>query len=383
MEDLRRRDFSINAIALSLNPASRGLLLDPTNGLADLETQHEVRAFSIHSLTNQPVRLLRALRYATRMGFKLETRTQEWFELAIERGLQETITPEGAGNELRQVARDDKAAAILKSWESHGLLAAIAPQLAKRHPDYEAVTDLTRAKEELISAGMRPRLTASGLAAALGKLSPTREQVSLLQKLKFSKDEIEAVEALEGEGKKLQSSLAGNKTAAPRDAYAVLEKTSLETLADLLGKTSNAPIRNKIRNYIQKWRPMRSELPAAAAELESIGMPRGPEFDKLMEDFFAAQMSGKVKTPEDRTRILRKLSGIKEPPPKKIKETKKKPGDTPAPAPAAEAKKPAHAAGQKAAAFAKPAAASGTAKAKSAAASKPGAKPPAKKAARR
>src|SRR5579859_64547 len=93
MEDLRRRDFSLNAIALSLNAASRGLLLDPTNGLADLESR-EVRALSIHSFTNQPVRLLRALRYAARMGFEMESRTQEWFDLAIERELQDSITPD-------------------------------------------------------------------------------------------------------------------------------------------------------------------------------------------------------------------------------------------------------------------------------------------------
>src|ERR1700674_4271449 len=66
MEDLHRRDFSINAIAISLNPASRGLLLDPTNGLADLESR-EVRALSIHSFTNQPIRLMRAVRFCARI----------------------------------------------------------------------------------------------------------------------------------------------------------------------------------------------------------------------------------------------------------------------------------------------------------------------------
>src|ERR1700688_500533 len=93
MEDLRRRDFSLNAIAISLNPASRGLLLDPTNAVADLENR-EVRALSIHSFTNQPVRLLRALRYCARMEFHLEARTTEWFALAMERNLVENILPE-------------------------------------------------------------------------------------------------------------------------------------------------------------------------------------------------------------------------------------------------------------------------------------------------
>src|SRR5260370_17937058 len=96
MEDLGRRDFSLNAIAISLNPASRGLLLDPTNGLSDIE-RAEVRALTIHSFTNQPVRLLRLLRFAARMGFKIEQRTQEWFDLAIERNLQHTIDPDAAG----------------------------------------------------------------------------------------------------------------------------------------------------------------------------------------------------------------------------------------------------------------------------------------------
>src|ERR1700728_1777957 len=117
MEDLRRRDFSFNAIAISLNAQSRGLLLDPTNGLADLERQ-EVRALSIHAFTNQPIRLLRILRYSARMGFNMESRTQEWFDLAMERGLNANLDGAEVGHELRAVAREDNPTATLKQWEA-------------------------------------------------------------------------------------------------------------------------------------------------------------------------------------------------------------------------------------------------------------------------
>src|SRR5438094_780646 len=98
-----------------------------------------VRALTIHSFTNQPVRLLRVLRYAARMGFKIEQRTQEWFDLAIERNLQETIAPEDAGDELRALAREERPAVVLKAWEEHDLLEAVNPVLAKKHPSYDAI----------------------------------------------------------------------------------------------------------------------------------------------------------------------------------------------------------------------------------------------------
>ncbi len=321
MEDLRRRDFSLNAIAISLNPASRGLLLDPTNGLADLE-KHEVRALSIHSFTNQPIRLLRALRYCVRMGSKMEPRTAEWFALAMERGLHQEISPEDVGREVRQLAREEKPAAILKSWESHGLIEAIHPQLARRHPHYEALQRLMRVRDDMANAGYRSRLFAPMTSALLGRLK-TREQSSALSRMEFRAAEAESVLHLEDEGKKLVKILAGRKTAAPRDAFNFLEKVPLGMLVYIMAEASNSKAVSKIRNYLHKWKPLRQGLPAVAVELEAIGMPRGPKFDKVLEDLFQAQLLGKGRNPEDRIKLLRKLSGIKEPP-KKIKEEKKK-----------------------------------------------------------
>ena len=320
MEDLRRRDFSLNAIAISLNPASRGLLLDPTNGLSDIE-RAEVRALSIHSFTNQPVRLLRVLRYAARMGFKVEPRTQEWFDLAIERELQKTIAPEDAGDELRAVAQEERPTVVLKAWEEHDLMEAINPVLAKKHPDYEAINRLTKVREDLFTAGLRPRLATPMLIAILGRLKD-RELTGVLSKAGFRAAEVDAVTSYEEQAFAVQKELTGRKMNAPVDAYKFLEKVPLDQLAYLLAESNNSGALSKIRAYVNKWRPIRAGLQTVANELEALGMPRGAKFDQIVEQVFAMQLTGRGKTPEEREKILRKLSGIKEQPKKKEKEKK-------------------------------------------------------------
>jgi len=320
IEDLRRRDVSMNAIAISLNPNSRGLLLDPTNGLADLERQ-EIRALSIHAFTNQPVRLMRVLRYCARMGSKMESRTQEWFELAMQRGLQENIEGADAGEEVRGLAREDQPTAILKQWEAHGLLAAIHPQLQRRKPNYDALNKLARVRTNYLTAGMRPRLPAAVTYYTLGRLKP-REAASALRHLEFRAAEIEAISSLVPEAQKIVKTLKSRKTNSPRDAYFYLASVPSEMLVFIEVEMPNPRVLSKIRSYVQKWRPMRLALPVA--ELDALGIARGPKFDKILEQLFELQLRGKARTPEDRTKVLRSLAGIKEEPKKKEEKEKKK-----------------------------------------------------------
>jgi tRNA nucleotidyltransferase (CCA-adding enzyme) len=320
MEDLRRRDFSLNAIAISLNPASRGLLLDPTNGLSDIE-RGEVRALTIHSFTNQPVRLLRVLRFAARMGFKPEQRTQEWFDLAIERELNHNIEPEASGAELRALAREERPAVVLKAWEEHDLLEAVNPQLAKKHPDYDAINRLMKVREDLFTAGVRPRLATPMMLAILGKLKD-REQESVLSKAGFRSAEIAAIVNFESEVSGDLKELAGRKMAVALDAYKFIEKMPVERVAYALAESNNSAAVSKIRAYLNKWRPIRGTISTVANELGALGFPRGSKFDAIVEQVFGMQLNGRGKTPEEREKILRKLSGIKEQPKKKEKEKK-------------------------------------------------------------
>jgi tRNA nucleotidyltransferase (CCA-adding enzyme) len=322
MEDLRRRDFSLNAVAISLNPASRGLLLDPTNGLSDIE-RAEVRALTIHAFTNQPVRLLRVLRFAARMGFKIEARTQEWFDLAVERELPGTITTEDAGAELRALAREERPSVVLKAWEDHDLLEAVSPLLAKKRPGYDSITRLANVREDLFTAGLRPRLATPMLLGVIARLKD-REQSAVLSKAGYRSAEAQEILNFDKIVTGAVKELTGKKMNAPIDAFKFLEKLPLDQIAYIMAESGNSAAVSKIRAYLNKWRPIRSGLTQVIAELTALGMPPGAKFDAIVQQVFAMQLTGRGKTPEEREKILRKLSGIKEQPKKKEKEKKPK-----------------------------------------------------------
>ncbi len=327
MEDLRRRDFAINAIAISLNSQSRGLLLDPTNGLADLEKQ-EVRALSIHAFTNQPIRLMRILRYCARMGFNMESRTKEWFDLAMERGLHENLPGGDVGHELRALAREDFPVATLKKWGDYELLELIHPQMQRRKPDYDGLNKLGRMRGNIMGAGLRPRLETPVLFYTMKRLK-SREAAAALRHMEFRPAEIQAIADLVPETQKIVKVLKSGKTNHAKDAYAYISKLPPETLVFIETELPNPRAVSKIRNYLQRWRPLRLSLPLG--ELDALGVARGPKFDKVIEQLFEAQLRGKGRTPEDRVKLLRQFAGIKEEPKKKPeKEKKSRKGKEPA-----------------------------------------------------
>jgi len=193
--------------------------------------------------------------------------------------------------------------------------------LAKKHPDYEAINRLSKIRDDLMMAGLRPRLATPMLLGVLRRLKD-REQSSALAKAGFRSAEAEAVLSFEQRALAAQKELIGKKTQAPIDAYRFIEKLPLEQVAYLLAESSNSAALAKLRAYLHKWRPLRGGLPAVGNELEALGMERGPKFDDIVNQMFAMQLSGRGKTPEEREKILRKLSGIKEQPKKKEREKK-------------------------------------------------------------
>lgn len=345
LEDLRRRDFSANAMGISLTPGSRGLLLDPANGLADIENR-ELRVLHNYSFVHDPLRLLRLVRFAARLGFHPEPRTKELFDTALERNFQNYIAPEALGREVAQIAREENAVGVLKALADHELLAVIHPLLQKRKPDYDALTKLQRYCQQAAGAGYRLDPVNLAMHYILRRQKP-RLKKQLLGRLGLKKTELMQVLGLEKEARRWVKLLRRRRTLRPRQVYQLLDSVPIELLVFILAEySSKKKIQAKIYNFLFKYRPMRQRLPVR--ELQLMGVQPGPKFDQILEKYFEAQLDGKLRSRPQQLRFLRTLAGLPKPstkPARKEKEKEKKPEATPPPAEAKLASAPAAKAG--------------------------------------
>ncbi|MBI4467021.1 MAG: CCA tRNA nucleotidyltransferase [Acidobacteria bacterium] len=312
LEDLRRRDFSVNAMGISLTPGSRGLLLDPTNGLADIENR-ELRILHNYSFLHDPMRLLRLVRFWSRLGFRPDDRTRGLFEVALERGYQENVEPGAVGREVEQITREENAVAVLKALAGHELLAVLHPMLQKRKPDYEGLAKLQKYLQQAAQAGYRVDPFYLVLHYLRRRLKG-RAQAQLLRHLALKKAQTKPALGLEREVRGVLKLLSRNRKAGPRQIYHLLTPVPLEFLIFVLAEySSKKRIQAKIYNYLFKYRPLRGKLPVR--ELQLMGVPPGPKFDQILEKYFEAQLDGKLRGRAQQLRFLRKLAGVPKPKP--------------------------------------------------------------------
>ena len=128
LEDLRRRDFTANAMALSLNAHSYGLLMDPLNGVADIEARH-LRLVSNYGFLEEPSRMLRATRLAARLGWELDERTQTRYQNAKEEKSIEALSAYHRGYELEEIGHEEDGLRVLGAMEREGWMQASVSRL--------------------------------------------------------------------------------------------------------------------------------------------------------------------------------------------------------------------------------------------------------------
>jgi tRNA nucleotidyltransferase/poly(A) polymerase len=293
-EDLRGRDFTCNAIALSLNRASRGLLLDPMNGLADIERK-ELRAVSTYGFYDDPSRLLRLVRYRVRMGYAVEERTQMQVANAREAEVEKHIPARALGEELRRISGEDSPTEIFKGLEEAGLLALFSPALAAKL-NLQGLARYEKAIRVLPEdARWRSARFATFLHCLTEKLAP-KDRQGLIKATDMSKSDVEQGQKIEARAKKLEAALRAPKVRKPSHVYHIAVGAAPEDVLFVLYHSALKPVQERLRNHFQKYVMMVQEItPEQWASIEP--KPGTPKYAKAREEFISEILNRKPKKP--------------------------------------------------------------------------------------
>jgi tRNA nucleotidyltransferase (CCA-adding enzyme) len=306
-DDLKRRDFSVNSMAISLHPNSRGLLLDPTNGAADIE-KHELRVLHRSSFTDDPLRVYRLFRLGRRLGFKPEEKTRDYLEAALENGLWARLEPAPQGRELRAILSEDDPGAVLKLLGERGLLPGLDKKLPPRKVPYEQFRKIRAAAQRI--SGADPFL--ANFCCLVSKLGAGQRQ-RLAKKIIVDRNAMRMALSFEREGKRLARQLAGARAAHPSQVYKILESRPKVLLLYLLVYYPTAKVQERVKQFLHKAPIVRAAMPRA--ELLSLGAKPGPKFEKILERLFFDQLDGKIRAHAQLVKEFCRLAGIPEPKP--------------------------------------------------------------------
>ena len=307
-DDLRRRDFSVNAMALSLNDGSRGLLLDPFNGVADIEAKL-IRILHNYSFLEDPSRLIRATRFSARFHWPLEERTQARYDAAKEGKYIDHILRSSIGHEIAALAHEDDPLNVVKMLEKEGWLQVLHERWTTAKADLNGLSALMKTRQQMVDLGYTPDAGPAVMYFLTSHFSD--KEVAEIQKMIPRKDLVEAWRDIEDHAKELAKRLNGKEAATPSRTWHLLSSARPEMVLFLAVTAKQQAVEQKIKNYLTKWRQIQQKIPLPEMT-ELLITPQLPEYPKIAHDVFMLLLDGKLRS---RTETLKFLKPFAPPPP--------------------------------------------------------------------
>lgn len=297
-QDLYRRDFTINALALRLSAPRAGELLDFFGGLLDLQARL-VRVLHANSFIEDPTRIYRAVRFAVRLGFTLESQTEAYIRYAIESGVYDRFWQD---DNHRAPALQTRLKAELKYilqapyWKPALSLLADLTALRCLHPHLSLDAQLWW-QVRLVSRCLRrfdPDHQISHwqmrLEVLISQLDAA-ECAKVARNLQLPADSIERVQTWEAAKQRVRTELTLDQGISPSQVVQQLRRYKLPMLVLLATKTSR-PIRHYIWRYLNDWSQVKP--PLNGNDLKALGYKPGPQYKAILDLLLAAKLDGRI-----------------------------------------------------------------------------------------
>jgi len=295
--DTYRRDFTINALYLELTANGFSKLIDYVGGVEDLQKKI-IKVLKRNSFWEDPTRIIRAVRYEQRFGFKMETETLSLLKKAVKENVFSTVTPQRLGAEFIRTLREKNILEPLRrldelcGFDFFNVGIKLTPEKISSFKRWDSY----KYKKDVLCPEIIPLMI---LLSDLGLLELdrisqilelTRAQRSLLKKyVRLDKEKILSL---------LSKKLSVSKI------YDRLNNFDFEIVV-CLHLLAKGQARRNLDLYLKKLVGLRLEV--TGKDIKTLGIAQGPQIGHLLERLKKARLEGKVKTREDEIRYIKKI----------------------------------------------------------------------------
>jgi len=294
-EDLFRRDFSINAMAIHLDPIHFGALLDPYGGRGDLD-RGLIRVLHEKSFSDDPTRMLRALRYEQRLGFHLEPNTGHL--MRRDAAVMGEVSGERLWHELELILNEQCPEKVLSRADELGVLQKLHPALKGNG---WLRNRFEQARKASAAAKPSPALYLALLACRLSE----EENEDLLARLRI-RGEVAKVMRQTIKLKQVLSALTSPRL-APSAIYHLVQRYSPESISAAALASDSRLVRQRLKLYLTELRHIKPAL--SGNDLQAMGISPGRKLGQVLRALHDAKLDGKVQTREQEEDLVRELLG--------------------------------------------------------------------------
>ena len=299
-DDLFRRDFTINALAISINQKSFGQLVDLFGGINDLRAQ-KIRVLHPISFQDDPTRILRAIRFEQRFQFRLEEQTLLLLKKAIEEKYFESVKAPRYFAEFRKMLAEENGVLCLKRLEHLGALSFIHENLKIDHvalltTNQEFVRFKQTQKYEQENAGFIYFLV------LLEKLDDAQTSF-VAERFNLTKDEKLSI-TQSREHKRFYDNLILDRLKASK-VYQLFKPLSLTTLLYLRCRFAHPKLRQRIDQFLSQDRQIETAI--NGNDLQTLGVIPGQRIGVILEEILYQKIDGKIKTKAQELKLAKQM----------------------------------------------------------------------------
>ncbi|MGH7363460.1 MAG: CBS domain-containing protein, partial [Candidatus Methylomirabilales bacterium] len=302
--DLYRRDFTINALAVGLNAADYGRLLDFFGGSRDLR-DGAIRVLHSLSFVEDPTRILRAARFAVRCGFTIAKQSERLIRNAVRLRLLDNLSGARILTELKLIFQEARPAAILKVLEGYGVPEAIHPRLKG-----------ARAEQALLDRGGEvlswyrllhlPEAPTPWLLYLLAWVSECTlpEARSVARRLGLPPGRLTDLSAALTAYRGLRRQFAKERPLTAGLITRLLEDAPLEGVLLLMARAPAPRVERAVSEYLTRYASIRPLL--TGNDLKALGIRPGPIYQDILTSLRYARLDGRLTSREEEEQFVRR-----------------------------------------------------------------------------